>query len=295
MKKFILSYVAPIIEVAATFGLAVTTVFVGTWASSLKLTKGQEFSELLEASKMHCWDWSSPVPYFIATLLISLAGRVEGFWNRYQRGNLEAKVSEIHSLTKNLRAEAQDHSQSKASYMETLESALRYCLTSAETGFNHNCRVTIYKRQDGSEGTLRQIFRHSEQHAYTRNGRIGVPVGEGVVGAAWNNHGEMEVSIDHDPSTEIFRTKMSAELAKHNCEAPTGKLSMPSRHFFAMKLEGHDRRERVGIVVYECTKVEALKAVGIKKAITEDMLNVSRMVKHLGVLRSEFQPAPRKE
>lgn len=295
MAAIFKAYIVPGVETLSTFGLAVTTVFIGTWTSGQELTSGQEFSDLINSFAINFSNWDTPVPYFLLNLTVSILSRLEGFLNRYRYGQLEQKQKTITDLEKQLRAETQSHSESKKSYMSTIENALTYRLTTQTTGFDHRCRVTIYKKQEGVENTLRRIFRHSPNRQFEEEGRISVPMDQGVVGAAWNNHGEKEVEINHDPSSEVFRSKMQSELSPQGCSVPNTQLSMPSKHFFAMKFEDHDSGNRIGIVVFESTELDILSLQGMKDVLSADILNISRLIKHLGVLRAEFNPAPRED
>jgi len=240
-------------------------------------------------------NFDTPVPYFWICLLVALLGRVDGFRNRYRLGGFEGVEGDLASAKVQLRGEAQAHADSKRSYLETLRNALKYLLTSNGIGFDHRCRVTIYRLQGQDDRHLHQIFRHSPTLKFEKDGRIRVPIDEGIVGAAWGNHGVKEFKSDADPSSDDFTSEMDAVLNPEGCESPNAKLSMPSKHYYARAFTDHETGRRVGIVVYECTNIEVLDCAEIDKVLDGEALDVSRMIRHLGVLHGEFNPTPREE
>lgn len=294
--KFLKVYWLSILESVAAVSLAVITVLLGNWLrTAIPHSDSDALRATLDAMRVHWNDFSTPIPYFGIALLITLAGRIDGFRAKHRSSLLEDERTITSALKKELRDETQAHAESKSNYFETLGSALKYMLTSRVAGFDHRCRVTIYRRQAHDDKFLRQIFRFSPTHAYQESGRIRVPIEEGVVGAAWRNHGIKEVAIDMDPSSDQFRQEMNAELAAEGCGCPGGPLSMPSKYFYARAFEDHDTGKRIGIVVYESVEIGVLKKEDIDIAIESETLNVSRLVRHLGVLHSEFSPDPGEE
>lgn len=195
-----------------------------------------------------------------------------------------------------MRDEAQQHAETKISYYDTLGRALKYLLTSDGTGFNHNCRVTIYRKQfDDDEKFLRQIFRYSQTRVFEQNGRFRIPADEGVVGAAWHNHGVKEFSCDSDPNSDEFIEEMNASLESEDCQHPSSELSMPSKHYYARAFEDNESGQRIGIVVYECTKVGVLDIAGIDQVLDGETLDVARIIRHRGILDREFNPDPEED
>lgn len=294
--KFLKVYWLSILESVAAVSLAVITVLLGNWLrTAIPASDPDALKATLDAMRTHWNDFSTPIPYFGIALLVTLAGRVDGFRAKHRSSLLDEERKLNSVLKKELRDETQSHAESKSNYFETLGSALRYLLTSRVAGFDYRCRVTIYRRQANDEKFLRQIFRFSLTHVYQESGRIRVPIEEGVVGAAWRNHGIKEVAIDMDPSTDQFRQEMNNQLAAESCGCPTTPLSMPSKYFYARAFEDHDTGKRIGIVVYESVEVGVLKKEDIDNALKSETLNVSRLVRHLGVLHSEFSPDPGEE
>ncbi|WP_126623210.1 hypothetical protein [Oceaniglobus ichthyenteri] len=294
--KFLKAYWLSILESVATVSLAAITVFLGIWLKSAMPNADEEVAtSAFQAIQAHWKDFSTPIPYFGIALLVSLVGKFDGFRSKYRSNLLDGERKAVSSLRKELRVETQAHAESKSNYFETLGSALKYMLTSRVVGFDHRCRVTIYRRQANDDKYLRQIFRFSSTHAYQEGGRIRVPIEEGVVGAAWLNHGRKEVEIDLDPSSDEFAEAMNAALATEGCGCPGEALSMSSKYFYARAFEDHDTGKRIGIVVYESVDVGVLKREDIDNAIESETLNVSRLVRHLGALHGEFSPDPGEE
>lgn len=294
--KFLTVYWLSILESLATVSLAVITVLLGIWLrTAMPDVDADGAKAALQVMREHWKDFSTPIPYFVIALLVSFAGRIDGFRAKYRSNLLDEEKRKVSTLERGLRDETQAHAESKSNYFETLGNALKYLLTSRVSGFDHRCRVTIYRRQANDDKFLRQIFRYSPTHAFQEDGRIRVPIEEGVVGAAWRNHGVKEVAIDMDPSSEQFQEEMNRELASEGCACPNASLSMPSKYFYARAFEDHDTGKRVGIVVYECIEIEVLTKEDIDNAIESETLNVSRLVRHLGVLHSEFSPDPGEE
>jgi len=270
------------------------TVLLGTWLTEALSDQTENLTQLaLEAIWASKFDFSTPVPWLGGSLLVSLAGRVEGFINRYWRGQLAEARSKLTQKDSEHRQEAQEHAETKSSYFDTLGNALKFLLTSAGTGFNHECRITTYrKQQDDDERYLKQIFRHSPTMVYERNGRFRIPADQGVVGAAWRNHGVKEVKCDMDPTSPDFVAAMNACLEKEGCLHPDGALSMPSRHYYARAFSDNESGQRIGIVVYESTEVSVLNVAGIDHVLDGQMLDVTRLIRHRGILDQEFNPDP---
>ncbi|MEO1985934.1 MAG: hypothetical protein ABGX47_04665, partial [Martelella sp.] len=290
------NFFIPIIETTASLALAVLTFWLGFWLKDVLTPNEDGTSKVLtDVLKGNVLNFNTPIPYYIFTLILSFLGRIDGFFNRYFLGQLEEKEREMEDIRNRLRSETQAHEDSKKSYLETIHSALKYLLTAENTGFDNSCRVTIYKLQSDSDDCLQQIFRSSPNHHYESKGRIKVPTSEGVVGAAWGNHGVKEFSCDLDPNSPEFLDKMKEAIGNEGCALPNQELSMPSRHYYARAFSDHDYPRRIGIVVYESTAVGTLKSVEIEKMLNLKSLDVSRLVKHLGVLHEEFNPVSREE
>lgn len=291
---FIKNYWLPILEAIATVAIAFLTVFLGIWLTEALADQTENLIQLalkaIWASKL---DFATPVPWLGISLFVSLAGRVEGFINRYWRGQLAEARSKLTQKDEEHRREAQGHAETKSSYFNTLGNALMFLLTADATGFNHNCRVTIYRKQhDEDDQYLKQIFRHSPTMSFDQNGRFRIPADQGVVGAAWRNHGAKEFECDLDPASEEFIAKMNACLQNEGCEHPTGPLSMPSRHYCARMFRDNESGQRIGIVVYECIEVGVLNVAGIDQVLNGQMLDVTRLIRHRGILDQEFNPDP---
>ena len=208
---------------------------------------------------------------------------------------MRSEVAEIPALKQSIRHEKQEHAESKSSYSDTLKAALRLMLCANKTGFDHRCRVTIYRRQTDADNEFRQIFRYSENHSYQVGGRYKIPLNEGVVGAAWHNHGTKHVSIDPIVGGDAFNKAMLDMIEPEGCKVPTCDLSMPSTEFYAKALDDHENGHRVGIVVYECIEQDVFSVEDIDNILTEQSLELARFVKHLGRLDLEFAPSARGE
>ncbi len=228
MLKFLKNFGLPVLEAIATLVLALLTILIGLWlrANLAESDEPSTFELALTTLKGNVTNFETPVPYFGLALLAALVGRIDGFINRYRLGELKENGIELQDAREALRDEAQAHADSKSSYLETLGSALKYLLTSKETGFDHRCRVTIYRLQQDKDHYLRQIFRHSPTKVYEDNGRIRIPIDEGIVGAAWGNHGVKEFTNHADPSSEEFIDEMNRILGPEKCRHPEVELSM---------------------------------------------------------------------
>lgn len=88
---------------------------------------------------------------------------------------------------------------------------------------------------------------------------------------------------------------MQHALNKESCAPPSAELSMPSKHFYARAFTDHETSRKVGIVVYESTETGVLNRGEIDKILQGEALDVSRLIRHLGVLHSEFNPSPEEE
>ncbi len=291
---FIKNYGLPILEAIATLAIAVLTVLLGVWLTEeLSAQSGNLVELALACIWSSKFDASSPVPWLGASLVVSLIGRIEGLINRYWLGQLTTANAKLAQKDGEHRQEAQDHAETKGSYFETLGNALMFLLTTDATGFNRDCRITIYRKQhDDDDQYLKQIFRHSPTMAFEKNGRFRIPADQGVVGAAWRNHGVKEFECDLDPTSEEFIAKMNECLEKEGCEHPTGPLSMPTRHYYARAFRDNESGQRIGIVVYECVEVGVLNVAGIDQVLDGQMLDVTRLIRHRGILDQEFNPDP---
>lgn len=292
MIKFFKNFGLPILETVATLALAVLPILIGWWLR-IALAEGDQpitFELALATLTNNLKNFGTPIPYFGLALLAALVGRLDGLINRYRLGELKENKAELQNSKKAIRDEAQAHAESKSSYLETLGSALKYLLTSKETGFDYRCRVTIYRLQQDQDQSLRQIFRHSPTKLYEDNGRIRIPIDEGIVGAAWGNHGVKEFTHDASPDSEEFVDEMKRTLEPERCRHPDVELSMPSKHYYARAFDDHDTGRRVGVVVYESTEAKVLDRASIDQVLDTQTLDVSRFIRHLGILHREFNP-----
>lgn len=235
-------------------------------------------------------NFATPIPYFLFIVGVEVWGYLKERTERQNLTKLQTEASRVPQLKSEIRVEKQAHAESKSSYSETLKSALRLMLCSETIRFDHRCRVTIYRRQAATDDELRQIFRFSENQNYKLGGRYRIPIGEGVVGAAWGNHGVKHVALEADPETAEFRTEMEEHLKADRCSTPNCELSMPSKEFYAQGLDDHETGHRVGIVVYECTEAGVLDIERIDNILGAQALDLARFVKHLGRLDQEFAP-----
>ena len=293
MSKWLLlkKYSIPTIGSIAAIALVFLTFASSSWLLDQMSKVNSNLDREAPVSRLQVlWDnifnFSSPLPYFGFAALLALAERFEAIRNRYLYGQLRVIQQEI-------RETKQQHGTTKRAYYDTLRAALKYRLTSPETGFNKSCRITIYRLQSNSDAFLKRILRHSPNYNYCNEGRISVPIDEGIVGVAWGNHGKDEFFCDAQPESEEFSKKMREHLHAGGCREPSDPLSMPARHYIAIKIDDHDGGPRVAIVVYESEVCGVLKIDVIKDLLRDEVLDVSRFVKHLGVLDSEFNPDPR--
>lgn len=95
-----------------------------------------------------------------------------------------------------------------------------------------------------------------------------------------------------DPTSPDFVAAMNACLEKEGCLHPDGALSMPSRHYYARAFSDNESGQRIGIVVYESTEVSVLNVAGIDHVLDGQMLDVTRLIRHRGILDQEFNPDP---
>ncbi|QFS96289.1 hypothetical protein FIV06_02585 [Labrenzia sp. THAF191b] len=306
LLKRIPPFVVPCLEVISTGLIVILSVVFSIWltdeitASKLGISQQeQDLKELLtldfaySAIFDNIRNFSTPVPYLLIFIFISTFGRVESFFNRYQYGKYGILQSKNMATEKFLRKETQSHADTKSSYFDALADTLKYILTNEVTGFDHRCRVTVYRKQhDDDEHFLRQIFRHSPVLLHEQNGRFRIPSNQGVVGAAWLNHGVKEFSSEHPPDSEEFRNEMNAALQNEGCTHPEGPLSMASKHYYARALRDNEGGQRIGIVVYESTETGVLKVAGIDQVLDGESLDVARFVRLRGILHSEFNPDP---
>ena len=156
MKKFLGSYGIPIIETTATLALAVLTLTISFWLRAATIPPDSETPapSIMHVLLENCINFTTPVPYYAICLVVALIGRIDGFKNRYKLGELDALNERLVGSDHERRTEAQAHAESKSNYLETLGSALKYLLTSSSTGFDHRCRVTIYRRQRENDDYL---------------------------------------------------------------------------------------------------------------------------------------------
>lgn len=307
------NYVFPTIETISNIILVFLTILIGVWLSTeLKNQPVVSNGLAFDTIKVNALSLETPVPYFLFFVLLSAAGRLEGFFNRYKYSQLQAAKSDLAEMELNLkkktqayniklreeaeaheaelRKETQAHAESKNSYLETLEHSLRYLLTSAPTGFSPTSRLTIYRRQNNDDTQLKRIFRSSPTLSYENSGRLSVPIDEGVVGAAWSNHGIKEFECNANHGTEAFKSSLRQSLAKDGCTPPAENLTMPAKHLYAVAIQDHETVKRIAVVVYECTENKILNIPNIDHILRSESLNISRFIKHLGVLNGEFNP-----
>lgn len=274
--------------------LTALSLWAGYWFTT-QVGTVTTFPSLGVAIFEYILNFATPVPYFLFMVGVEIWGFRCETSDKTELADLRRSAALVTNLNRQLRTETQSHAESKSSYSDTLKAALKLMLCTTTMRFDHRCRVTIYCRQTKTDNELRQIFRFSENQAYKVGGRFKIPIDEGVVGSAWNNHGFKHVAVDHDLGTTEYEAQMNHEISSEGCTAPTCNLSMPSVEFYARALDDHENGNRVGIVVYECTEKGAFDFEEIERALTEQSLDLARFVKHLGRLDLEFSPQTREE
>lgn len=283
MWRFFRTFSVPIVVLFLGPVAAVSGLFMGTWFSEKVAEEDiapgvYTYAELLWTNT---FDFSTPVPFFVFSLIIAFAGAVEIFWNRYTYG-------ENSKLKLRLRDEVQNHGESQRNYFDSLFEALRYMLASDAIGFDDTCRVTIYRLQNNSSEHLKRIFRFSSHHSYNEGGRFQIPIAEGLVGLAWSNHGRIEYEYRGDPegANDHLRDYMAAWQGR----APSCELSMPSRSFIIRAVEELESRRRVAVVVYESTSNDRLRLETIDNLFAREGIVLCRLIKHLGALDGKLNP-----
>lgn len=285
-----LTYILPTVNAAGATGLAIFTFWVSIWVAdmhkvsekSLNTTKNISRIEIIKENGL---DFSTPIPYLFLCAAFTVLGTIDNFVTRHRYGLLSKTENE-------LRSEKQRHGESKRNFWDALCAALKYLLAKDQIGFDTTCRVTVYRQQQSDELDLKQIFRHSPTRAYKEGGRIRIPSDEGVVGAAWHNHGEMEFVYSGNTPTQEDEARLKAEIAQWNCCLPDTPLSMPSRHLYASRLNDPVTGRPIAIIVYESTKPDQLNIDEIRSVLRDDSLNVARYIRHLGILDTELNPDP---
>jgi hypothetical protein len=280
---FIKKFLSPVAVILATAVSAFSGLSIGIWLPNKIGTNSEESGILahLEVIFNHLLHFTTPVPYFVFSLIVVIIGSLESFFNRYLYGEND-KVQKL------LRDETQNHGESQRNYFDSLVEALRYLLAGEGVGFDESCRVTIYRLQNNSTSYLKRIFRHSKHRAYNDEGRFRIPVAEGLVGVAWNNHGK--VDFEHNKSGRGADQEMQAFLKSEGGTAPTCDLSMPSRSFIIRAIEDLDSSRKIAIVVYESTKNGVLHVKAIDALLDREGKSLSRLVKHLGALDGKLNP-----
>jgi len=238
--------------------------------------------KLLQANILN---FHAPLLYLAIAIVFLFIGRVHGFINRYRADSLTETENK-------LRLETQAHAESKSSYYDTLRIVLTYLLTAKVPNFNECCRVTVYRAEEDGGGYFRQIFRYSRTSQFETNGRIKIPIDEGIVGAAWNNHGLKQFKFDEDPMSEEFREALRQALDGDQCKLPPQhvQLSMPTRHFYAKAIQDFETGRKSGIIVYECTNVHDLDVPGIVDVLQAESVNMLRFIRHIVALDRDFNP-----
>lgn len=288
MKKFFRTYLFSLLNALASVGIIGVGLWLNIWlldqyALQNATASDAEVVSRVEILKRNMFDLGAPPIWFLISVALVLFGAVENFFNRYCYGELAEKEGE-------LRTEKQEHGETKRTYHATLISALKNRLASEVAGFDETCRVTIYRRQDDAAQALKRIMRYSAQRKWEQAGRVKIPIDEGVVGAAWNNQGWEEFSHESDPNSQEFQDAMAQRLGEHSCRVPEGELSMPTKHYYARAVDDHQDGHRVAIVVFESCEANKLKKGKIDEMMTNEQLEVSRLIMHLGALDGEFNP-----
>ncbi|WP_323802814.1 hypothetical protein [Sulfitobacter litoralis] len=239
----------------------------------------------LDVMIANIFNFGEPLVYFVIAIVISLITSSEGIFNRYHYG-------ERRKIEASLRMEKQEHGTTKRNYYETLAARLKNLLATRAVGFDETCRVTVYRKQAAQDLEFKRVFRFSRNHKFCNEGRVKVPIDQGFIGIAWANHGEKEFSISDNFGTARYNAQLAKEMEHASCTVPPSDLSMPSKHFYAKAVDDLSNGKRVGIVVFESTDADKLDTVAINQLMVSETLEVSRCVRHLGVLDSEFNPDP---
>ena len=273
----------PIVMLVSGLVVAVSGLFIGTWLSE-KVAPLENLSGVKDYAAIlwkHIFHLSTPVPYFVFSVLVSFLGSIEVLFNRYAYG-------ENAKLQSNLRNETQDHGESQRNYFDSLSEALRYMLTGEHIGFDETCRVTIYRLQNNSTEFLKRIFRFSNHNAYDAEGRFQIPISEGLVGVAWRNHGIVDYEYVGEPDGAAEHLR--AFLTEHGGKVPECALSMPSKCFVIRAIEDLDSRRRIAVVVFESTQNGKLQPENIDKLFAREGMPLCRLVKHRGALDGKLNP-----
>lgn len=82
--RFLRVYWLSILESLATVSLAVITVLLGNWVrTAMPDVDANGAKAALQVMQGHWKDLSTPIPYFGIALLVSFAGRIDGFRAKY--------------------------------------------------------------------------------------------------------------------------------------------------------------------------------------------------------------------
>lgn len=282
-------------KIAGSVGVAICSVLIPEWLPNAKAEftshcksvdrcelSSQGLPFLLQVTKHHLLDLSSPVPYTAASLLCVGASIICD-----ARGSISKR--RFQQLEQDLRDEKNQHGETRYNYNQSIEYILQYVFrSSAASWWDDSCRVTIYRHT--GDGYLKRIYRLAEKSMYQHGGRIKIPDDEGVVGAAWRNAGKCYVGIDRPPGTARFNTDLRKALAPDGSRVPScTTLTMPACEFFAIAIR-NSSREKIAIIVVESTKRGTIVPVDIENIISTEASQIARFIQHKGRLDETLNP-----
>ncbi|WP_260014776.1 hypothetical protein [Sedimentimonas flavescens] len=272
---------------ATTFIFSVILAYSSWW---LPWKANITSTRILDIAKSSLLDFATPIPWIpaLSILYILLLIKSEKFSKK--ASDCEQAHVDLTRISEKFSQESEDHRYTRENYYKSVQASLKYMLTQNITGFDDDCRVSIFKIDSENHSLFRNIFRYAPQQRYNAAGRDTLPASEGLIGLAWQTTGTAHFSSEHSCDSEEFKNALAIKLDGGGASTPPSSLRMQSKEFFVKSLSDHDDDVRVGVIVFECTNVGKLRTVAIEKLLTDEALTISRLVKYLGVLDEVLNP-----
>jgi hypothetical protein len=278
-----------IFQLLSVLGLAVCSIWYGAWYPDAYAAMPLRELELAnvkydfwDVSRAHLFNYRSPVPATLATIFFGILGGAGCIWSVLQLGRLKG-------VDVDLRTETDAHTDTKVNYHYSLQRQLDFCFS---RHLDITSRVSIYSINAVDE-RLKLIYRFSEVGEWKKPGRILFGANEGVAGAVIKNGNSVYIQSLPEASSPKYIKSLNKQLECYRTsisKETVGSLRMKSRCYLAIAVREFESDEKVAVIVFESTAEHKFKKSEIEALVSDQVLKISLLVRHLTALDKDLNP-----
>ncbi|WP_312593974.1 hypothetical protein [Comamonas terrigena] len=253
------------------------------------IPKKPGFSEIVSS---YWSDYKTPIPYVILAALLVLCAQIGNFKVSRNLLRLKNDLSEIEDKNEDLRNRFNDeqelHSETRKFYYDSLNKHLRvFCDNSA--GFNLECcRASIY-RIDKNSNCGRLIFRICGITRFESQGRVTIPLDEGIFGATYQNGDSAIINI----SNKNYLINTNKQLSPYGVsisQKAIDAIKMKSHSYYGRAIRDEEGREKIAILVFESLHQNSFDKKSLDDFFDDKTHDFRKIVQHLVNLDSVLNP-----